>query len=120
MSSPSDRTEQQHIHTPLRARVRVLYTYSSLSQNQIAQRTGIAQSTVSRIINDCTSRRAGYHLKKQEKRGRFRRFTKEDIDSIEEFLDRNGFEGKQTNWEELPNAIGLEGSWSLNIIKKEL
>ena len=106
MSSPSDRTEQQHTHTPLRAKVRVLYTYSGLSQNQIAQRTGITQSTISRIINNSTSRRIGHDPNKKDGRGRKKRFTKEEVDTMEEYLDRNGFDGKQTEWEELPSMTG--------------
>ena len=39
---------------------------------------------------------------------------------MEEYFDRNGFDGKQTEWEELLNIIGLIKNWGLNIIKREL
>ena len=120
MSSPSDRAEQQHTHTPLRGYIRGLYTRSSLSQNQITQQTGVPQRTVSRIVTQRTSRRTGHHRKQLETRGRPKRFTKEKVNTIEEYLNRNGFEGKQTTWESLLGAIGLTEDWSLKTVKREL
>ena len=79
MSSPLSHSLYKSVHNPLRGEVRGAYFRFNQSQSEIARQTGLDQLTISRIITDPTSRRAGHHPKKLETRGRKPVFTENDI-----------------------------------------
>ena len=101
---------RKHLQTPTKARIQTLYR--DRSQREIKQilkqedNIDISQTTISRIVNDENPRRVGNCPEKPETRGRKRRFTEAQLDSVEHVLDTYD-NVEQMSWKEIASASGI-------------
>ena len=97
MSSLLSYMPYQFIYSPFSGKVRGGYFRFRQSQTEIAYQIGLNQSTVSRIIQELTLKRASYHPAKLEIHSRKPIFTDQEVQAIERAFNKNRSEGKILN-----------------------
>ena len=114
MSSPPSHSPNREWHTPQTARIKTLKEDSGLTYRQIAQIISIPKSTIweryQAASANQTSRRAGYHPNREQKRGRKPLISQSDIYNMERILESDRIETRAMTWEHLAYESGLDVS----------
>ena len=104
------KTDRKYLQTPTKARIKTLYREHTQKEiKQILQQedgVNISQKTICKIVNSDSIRRVGNCPEKPETRGRKRKFSEAQLDTIEHTLDTYP-DVKTMNWNQIASASDI-------------